>query len=140
MLMGEFVTAVKYGLPIKVVVLKNDVLGQIRWEQMVLLGNPEYAIELQPIDFALFARSCGAIGLSVTEPGACGGILEEALSAPGPVLVEATVDPFEPPLPGSIEPGRRCALPNRWCGASRRASESPPLSSRTRCGNWSEAI
>jgi pyruvate dehydrogenase (quinone)/pyruvate oxidase len=41
MLMAEFATAVKYELPIKVVVVKNNTLGQIKWEQMVFLGNPE---------------------------------------------------------------------------------------------------
>ena len=59
MLMAEFATAVKYQLPIKVVVIKNNSLGQIKWEQMVFLGNPEYGCELQPIDFAAFARACG---------------------------------------------------------------------------------
>jgi pyruvate dehydrogenase (quinone)/pyruvate oxidase len=41
MLMAEFATAGKYELPIKVVVVKNNTLGQIKWEQMVFLGNPE---------------------------------------------------------------------------------------------------
>ena len=104
MLMADFLTAVKYQLPIKVVIIKNNVLGQIRWEQMVLLGNPEYGVELQPCDFAMYARACGALGLSVSEPSACGDILEQALSHPGPALVEAVVDPFEPPLPAKIKP------------------------------------
>lgn len=104
MLMADFVTAVKYELPIKVIILKNNVLGQIRWEQMVLLGNPEYGVELQPIDFAMFARACGAVGVTVTDPAQCGHILEEALNSPGPALVEAVVDPYEPPLPGKIRP------------------------------------
>jgi pyruvate dehydrogenase (quinone)/pyruvate oxidase len=103
MLMAEFATAVKHKLPIKVIILKNNVLGMIRWEQMVMLGNPEYGVELQPIDFALVARACGGVGLSITEPGACGDILDEALNAPGPVLVEAVVDPYEPPLPPKIK-------------------------------------
>ncbi|MGH7971195.1 MAG: thiamine pyrophosphate-dependent enzyme, partial [Limisphaerales bacterium] len=103
MLMADFVTAVKYELPIKVVIIKNNVLGQIRWEQMVLLGNPEYGVELQPIDFAMFAKACGATGLSVTEPRQCGEALAEALNTPGPALLEAIVDPFEPPLPGKIK-------------------------------------
>src|SRR5581483_7864297 len=59
MLMAEFATAVKYQLPIKVVVVRNDTLGQIKWEQMVFLGNPEYGCDLQPIDFVAFARACG---------------------------------------------------------------------------------
>jgi pyruvate dehydrogenase (quinone) len=104
MLMADFATAVKYKLPIKVIVIKNNVLGMIRWEQMVLLGNPEYGVELQPIDFAMVARACGGTGLTVTEPAACGDILDQALNAQGPVLVEAVVDPFEPPMPGKMKP------------------------------------
>jgi pyruvate dehydrogenase (quinone) len=103
MLMADFATAVKYQLPIKVIVIKNNTLGQIKWEQMVFLGNPEYACELHPIDFAAFARACGGIGVTITEPSVCGDILQDALAAQGPVLVEAVVDPFEPPMPPKIE-------------------------------------
>ena len=103
MLMAEFATAVKYKLPIKVVVIKNNTLGQIKWEQMVFLGNPEYVCDLQPIDFAMVARACGATGLSVERPEECGRVLEQALATPGPVLVEATVDPHEPPMPPKIK-------------------------------------
>lgn len=103
MLMADFATAVKYQLPIKVIVIKNNTLGQIKWEQMVFLGNPEFACELHPIDFAAFARACGGIGVTISEPSACGSILQEALAAPGPVLVEAVVDQFEPPMPPKIE-------------------------------------
>ena len=46
MLMADFATAVKYQLPIKVVIIKNNTLGQIKWEQMVFLGNPEYGVDL----------------------------------------------------------------------------------------------
>ena len=99
MLMAEFATAVKHQLPIKVFVIKNNTLGQIKWEQMVFLGNPEFACDLQPIDFAAIARACGGTGLTIEHPAECGPIIEQALSTPGPVLVEATVDPFEPPMP-----------------------------------------
>ena len=102
MLMAELATAVKYELPIKVVVIKNNTLGMIKWEQMVFLGNPEYGCELQPIDFAAFARACGATGLTVEDPAHCGAVLDEALATPGPVVVEAVVDPFEPPMPPKI--------------------------------------
>src|ERR1043166_9279684 len=93
MLMADFATAVKYDLPIKVVVIKNNTLGQIKWEQMVFLGNPEFGCDLHPIDFAAYARACGGIGITITEPTACGHILEEELAANGPVLIEAVVDP-----------------------------------------------
>ncbi|HEX5220727.1 MAG TPA: thiamine pyrophosphate-dependent enzyme [Verrucomicrobiae bacterium] len=103
MLMAEFATAVKYQLPIKVVIIKNNTLGQIKWEQMVFLGNPEFGCDLHPIDFAAFARACGGTGVTITEPETCGDILAEALNAPGPVLVEAVVDPYEPPMPAKTK-------------------------------------
>jgi len=103
MLMADFVTAVKYKLPIKVVVIKNNTLGQIKWEQIVFLGNPEYEVELQPINFALFAEACGGTGFRIENPHECGDIIEKALNTPGPVIIEAIVDPYEPPMPPKIE-------------------------------------
>jgi pyruvate dehydrogenase (quinone) len=102
MLMADFATAVKYRLPIKVVIIKNGTLGQIKWEQMVFLGNPEYGVELHPINFAEFAHACGGVGFTVENPGDCGRIVEEFLSAPGPAILQAVVDPLEPPLPAKI--------------------------------------
>jgi pyruvate dehydrogenase (quinone)/pyruvate oxidase len=103
MLMGEFATAVKYKLPIKVFVIKNNTLGQIKWEQMVFLGNPEYVCELQPIDFVAIARACGGHGFRIEDPENCAEIVAQALATPGPVLIEAVVDPHEPPMPGRVK-------------------------------------
>lgn len=64
MLMGELATLVKYKLRVTVIVIKNNVLGQIKWEQMILEGNPEFGVELQPIDFAQVAEACGARGFT----------------------------------------------------------------------------
>lgn len=102
MLMAEMATAVKYQLPIKVFIVKNNTLGQIKWEQMVFLGNPEYACELQPIDFAKAAEACGATGLTIEDPQECGEVIEKALQTKGPVVVQAIVDPYEPPMPAKI--------------------------------------
>jgi pyruvate dehydrogenase (quinone)/pyruvate oxidase len=99
MLLAELATCVKYKLNVKIVVIKNNELGQIKWEQMVFLGNPEYACELQPIDFATVARGFGVEGFTVDDPARCGEVLRQALSLPGPALVEAVVDPHEPPMP-----------------------------------------
>jgi len=103
MLMGEMATAVKHNLPIKVVLIKNNSLGQIKWEQMVFLGNPEYVCDLHPIDFAAFARACGARGFTIERPEDCGRILDEALNTPGPVVIECVVDQNEPPMPPKIK-------------------------------------
>jgi len=102
MLMGEFATAVKYRLPIKVVIVKNNVLGMIKREQMVFLGNPEYGVSLEPIDFVKFAEACGAIGFRCERPEEARSALEAMMLAEGPALVEATVDPFEPPMPARV--------------------------------------
>jgi pyruvate dehydrogenase (quinone)/pyruvate oxidase len=69
---------------------------------MVFLGNPEYGCELQPIDFAAFARACGGSGFTIEDPAECGKILDQALATPGPVVVEAVVDPLVPPMPAKI--------------------------------------
>lgn len=102
MLMGEFATAVKYKLPIKIVIVKNNTLGQIKWEQMVFLGNPEYGCDLNPIDFVEFARACGGAGFRIEEPSECGRVLDKALDTKGPVIIEAVVDPYEPPMPPKV--------------------------------------
>src|SRR5918992_748956 len=102
MLMAEFVNCVKYKLPVKVVIVNNSSLGMIKWEQMVFLGNPEYGCELQQIDFAAFARACGATGVTVEDPAQCGAVLDQALASPGPVVVDAIVDPFVPPMPPKV--------------------------------------
>lgn len=102
MLMGELATCAKYDLNIKIVVIKNNVLGQIKWEQIVFLGNPEYGCELQPIDFASVARACGIMGFTIDDPTRCSDILSEALAHRGPVLIEAVVDPHEPPMPPKV--------------------------------------
>ncbi|HEX9368100.1 MAG TPA: thiamine pyrophosphate-dependent enzyme, partial [Vicinamibacterales bacterium] len=103
MLMGELATAVKYRLPIKVVIVKNNVLGMIKWEQMVFLGNPEYGVSLEPIDFVKFAEACGAIGFRCERPEEARPALEAMMLAEGPALVEAIVDPFEPPMPARVK-------------------------------------
>jgi pyruvate dehydrogenase (quinone) len=102
MLMGELATLVKYKLNVTVIVIKNNVLGQIKWEQMILEGNPEFGVELQPIDFAKVAEACGARGFTIERPEDAERVLREALSHDGPTVVQAVVDPNEPPMPGKV--------------------------------------
>ena len=102
MLMGELATLVRYNLPVKIVLVKNDELNQVRWEQLVQFGYPQFAVELQPIDFAALARACGAAGYTLDDPAQAEAVLGGALSEPGPALVECVVDPNEPPMPGKL--------------------------------------
>jgi pyruvate dehydrogenase (quinone)/pyruvate oxidase len=102
MLMGEFLTAVKYNLPIVVVIIKNNVLGQIKWEQIVFLGNPQYGVELHNPDFAKYAEACGGVGFTVENPEDIRPALERALLSGKPSIVEVIVDPNEPPMPSKV--------------------------------------
>jgi pyruvate dehydrogenase (quinone) len=102
MLMGDLATVAKYRLPVKIVLLKNNLLGMIKWEQLAFEGNPQYGVQLEPIDFAAFAKACGVPGYRVEEAKSVEPVLRQAFSEPGPALVEAVVDPNEPPLPGKI--------------------------------------
>jgi pyruvate dehydrogenase (quinone)/pyruvate oxidase len=102
MLMPELLTCVKYNLNIKIVVIKNNYLGQIMWEQMVFLGNPEFGCELQPLDFVKYAEACGARGYSIKRRHDCAEVYDTALAHQGPVVIEAEVDPYEAPMPAKI--------------------------------------
>ncbi|MFB6376073.1 MAG: thiamine pyrophosphate-dependent enzyme, partial [Bradymonadaceae bacterium] len=96
MLMAEMATCTKYDLPLTVVVVKNNELGQIKWEQMVMEGNPEYGIDLEPVDFSAAAKGFGWNALTIENPELCGEKMERALASPSPTLVEAVVDPYTP--------------------------------------------
>jgi pyruvate dehydrogenase (quinone) len=102
MLMGDLVTFAKYKLPVKFVIVKNNVLGQIKWEQMVFLGNPEFGVDLQPIDFVKVAEACGVAGFHAEAPEALAATVRAFLDSPGPAVLEAVVDPYEPPTPPMI--------------------------------------
>src|SRR5262249_56410102 len=80
MLMGELATCVRYKLPVKIFVIKNNELGQIKWEQLVFLGNPEYVCDLQSIDFAAVARAFGVPGLTINNTSECGDVIQPPLS------------------------------------------------------------
>jgi pyruvate dehydrogenase (quinone) len=102
MLMGEIATLVKYKLNVKVIVIKNNTLGMIKWEQIALEGNPQFGVDLQPIDFAGVAVSCGAAGFTIERPEDARATLQQVLAHQGPAVVQAVVDANEPPMPGRV--------------------------------------
>jgi pyruvate dehydrogenase (quinone)/pyruvate oxidase len=110
MLMGELITVAAYKLNIKIIVIKNNTLGQIKWEQMVFLGNPEYACDLYPADFVTIARGAGLDAIQIDEASRCGEQLDSVVHQQVPVLIEAVVDPFTPPLPAKIKASQALKL------------------------------
>lgn len=99
MAMGDLATLVQHRLPVKIIVLKNNTLGLIKWEQMIYLGRPEYGVDLAPIDFVKVAEGCGLRAVHIDDAKKCRKQLADALKMEGPVLVECVTDPLEPPMP-----------------------------------------
>jgi pyruvate oxidase len=90
--MGEVLTAVKYGMNITHVLLRNDQLGKISKEQRA--GDWEvWETSLHNPRFADYATLCGAKGLLVEKPEDLGAAFSEAIAHPGPSLVEIVADP-----------------------------------------------
>jgi len=58
---------------------------------------------ISPIDFARFAEVCGGKGYSIKEPNDVHSIMHEAMSDKKPTIIEAYVDPFDPPMPPKVE-------------------------------------
>lgn len=96
MLMGELVTAVRYKLPIKIIIFKNNALSQDVYEQKAL-GNPVYGGDLTPIDFVKIAEACGAEGYSARRKEEVTPALKKAFASDNPTVIEVLVDPDQAP-------------------------------------------
>jgi pyruvate dehydrogenase (quinone)/pyruvate oxidase len=102
MILGELATLAQHQLPVKVIVNKNNTLGLIKWEQQIFLGNPEYGVGFNDVDFVRVAEGCGLRGVRIDDPKRCRDQLAEALELDEPVLIECVTDPNEPPHPPQV--------------------------------------
>src|SRR4051794_10772276 len=87
-----------------VLVLHNDDLNQVTWEQRVMSGDPKLEVSqvLPDFPYARYAELIGAKGIRVDSPEQVGPAWDEALAHDGVVLFEAITDPEVPPLPPHI--------------------------------------
>jgi Thiamine pyrophosphate-requiring enzymes [acetolactate synthase, pyruvate dehydrogenase (cytochrome), glyoxylate carboligase, phosphonopyruvate decarboxylase] len=92
MLMADFMTAIKYELPVTVFILNNRELGMIRQEQLAE-GYENWQTELYNFNFAEYARVCGGVGINVDKPEQLEAAVEQALSENKPVIVDINTDP-----------------------------------------------
>lgn len=92
MVMADFVTAVKYNLPMVVVILNNHELAMIREEQREA-EYPPYGIDLLNPDFAAYADICGGVGIRVSRPQDLGNAVGRALQEERPVILDVETDP-----------------------------------------------
>ena len=96
MLMAELVTAVSNKLPVKIIILKNNSLAEVKFEQEDI-GYPEFGCALAPIDFVAFAQACGADAYRCERRRKSCPRSKERSSSPSTALVEAIVDSNEKP-------------------------------------------
>lgn len=101
MLMGDFLTLVQYGLPVKVVVFNNSSLGMVDLEMMVD-GLPPYGTGYPHTDFAAIATAAGARGIRVEKPSEVRDALRAAFAHAGPALVDVVTDPDALAIPPKI--------------------------------------
>jgi pyruvate dehydrogenase (quinone) len=106
---AELLTIAKYwerwGDPrLIVLVLHNDDLNQVTWEQRAMEGDPKYEASQNLPDFpyARYAELIGLRGIRVDDPDQVGAAWDQALAADRPVVLEAVTDPEVPPLPPHI--------------------------------------
>ncbi len=102
MLMQDFVTAVRYDLPIVVVVLNNARFGFVELE-MQAHGYVRTATGLTNPDFVAFAEACGGVGLALHKPEELNGVIDKAFASNKPVLIDAHINPTELFAPAKIE-------------------------------------
>ncbi|HII85820.1 TPA: thiamine pyrophosphate-binding protein, partial [Candidatus Bathyarchaeota archaeon] len=92
MVMVDFITALKYALPVKIFVMNNKSLGMIMQEQKIE-GYQSWQTELYDYNFADFADHSGGMGVKVTDPGELEAAVENALSSSKPAIVDIDTDP-----------------------------------------------
>jgi len=98
MLMGDFLTLVQQGLPVKVVLTNNGTLGFVEME-MKTSGFLDTGVALRNPNFAEMARAVGVVGIRVEDPGEVDSALAAALKHEGPVLVDCLTNRMELAMP-----------------------------------------
>jgi pyruvate dehydrogenase (quinone) len=101
MLMGDFLSLVQLGLPVKVVVFHNGALGFIELEQKST-GFLPFGTEFKNPNFAAMAEAAGVRGIRLEDPGEVEAGIAAALAHNGPVLVDAVVNRTELAMPPAV--------------------------------------
>jgi thiamine pyrophosphate-dependent acetolactate synthase large subunit-like protein len=89
---AELTTAVKYGIPVKHVLLDNHSLGKIGKEQLAA-DFPVWHTSLHNPDWAAYARLCGATGIKADRRDQLDGAMTQLFAADGPALLHVEQDP-----------------------------------------------
>jgi len=100
----EFATLHRYGIPVKVFVLHNNVLGMVnQWQRLFFGGRESQSIVKDLVDFPAMAKAMGVEGIKVTDPKKLDSVVKAALASEGAVLVDVAIPNDEnvfPMVPG----------------------------------------
>jgi pyruvate dehydrogenase (quinone) len=101
MLLGELLTVALHQLPVKIITFNNSSLGMVKLE-MLVDGIPDFETDHAPVDYAAIAAAAGIHALRVEQPEDVRSALQQALSHPGPALVDLVTDPNALSIPPHI--------------------------------------
>ncbi|HVJ43833.1 MAG TPA: ubiquinone-dependent pyruvate dehydrogenase [Dongiaceae bacterium] len=101
MLMGDLLSLVQLKLPVKLVVFNNGALGFIELEQKST-GFLDFGTDFVNPNFAAMAEAVGIKGIRIERPEEVETKLAEAMSHPGPVLIDAVVNRMELAMPPKV--------------------------------------
>ena len=93
MMLGDFVTAVHYKLPITMIVFNNRLYQFVQLDEKIAQGYADAGVHFQNPDFAKFAEACGGFGYSVNDLNTLNEVLPEALANGRPTILDVSVDP-----------------------------------------------
>ena len=103
--LNELATAVRYGVPVVVVIMNNGVLGMVRqWQTLFYDKHYSNSVLERKTDFAAFAKAFGADGEAVTTPEELDAALSRAFAYDGPYVIDCKIDKDEFVLP-MLPPG-----------------------------------
>ena len=107
--MAELLTAAKYYRTwsdprLVILVLNNEDLNQVTWEQRVMEGDPRFEAsqDIPYVPYYQFAQMIGLEGIRLATATETEDAVERAFAADRPVVIDAATDPEEPPLPPHI--------------------------------------
>ncbi|WP_126224903.1 thiamine pyrophosphate-requiring protein [Burkholderia ambifaria] len=107
--MAELITVAKYWRQWPdprwiCMVLNNEDLNQVTWEQRVMEGDPKFdaSQQIPNVPYSRFATLLGLKGIYVDDPEQLGAAWDEALASDRPVVLEVKSDPEVPPLPPHV--------------------------------------
>ncbi|TYB49014.1 pyruvate dehydrogenase [Actinomadura chibensis] len=103
MLLGELLTVKLHRVPVKIIVFNNASLGMVKLE-MLVDGFPSYETDHEAVDFAAVAQAMGIESSRVENPSDVRTVMERALAAPGPYLLDVVTDPNALSIPPHITP------------------------------------